>query len=79
MSISYQLREEYVMSGHPTIQQPSRVPEEFDDINDHCALAFEYYENTYADWLDMKDDFEKYRPILEERYSQCVVGKADLS
>jgi kinetochore protein NDC80 len=57
-----------MMSGHPTVQDPSTVPEEFDDINDHCALAFDYYESTYGDWLDMKDDFEKYRSALEERY-----------
>ncbi|KAF8737699.1 hypothetical protein AX14_012469 [Amanita brunnescens Koide BX004] len=64
------LREDYMMSGHPTVQDPSTVPEEFDDINDHCALAFDYYESTYGDWLDMKDDFEKYRSALEERYAR---------
>jgi len=63
------------MSGHPTIQRPSNVPEEFDDINDHYALAFDYYENTYSDWLDMKDDFERYKPTLEERYSQCILQR----
>ena len=62
------LREDYLMSGHPTVRDPSNVPEEFDDINDHGALAFDYYENAYGDWLDMKDDFEKYKVVLEERY-----------
>ncbi|KAF8630067.1 hypothetical protein AX15_003124 [Amanita polypyramis BW_CC] len=64
------LREDYIKSGHPTVQDPSNVPEEFDDINDHYALAFEYYESTYGDWLDMKDDFEKYKTSLEECYAK---------
>ncbi|KAK2460548.1 hypothetical protein APHAL10511_007018 [Amanita phalloides] len=64
------LQKDYMISGDPTVQDPSTVPEEFDDINDHCALAFLYYENTYADWLDMNDDFEKYKSILEERYAR---------
>ncbi|KIL58306.1 hypothetical protein M378DRAFT_170731 [Amanita muscaria Koide BX008] len=65
------LREDYVMSSHPTLQDPSRVPDEFDDAHDHCALGFDYYQSAYAAWLDMNDDFEKYnKPALEERYAK---------
>ncbi|KAF8633723.1 hypothetical protein AX17_004381 [Amanita inopinata Kibby_2008] len=64
------LREDYVLSGHPSVQNPSTIPEEFDDPNDHRALAFDYYEQTYGDWLDMRDDFEKCKLTLEERYAK---------
>ncbi|PFH52374.1 hypothetical protein AMATHDRAFT_56874 [Amanita thiersii Skay4041] len=73
------LRESYLLSGHPTVQDPSNVPEEFDDPNDHRALAFAYYESTYEDWLANIDDFEQYKSALEERYAKKNEGvRADL-
>jgi len=62
------MRNEYMCSGHPTIQDPAHVPEEFDDPFDHKALAFQYLEETYTLWLDLQDDFTEWNQIMEERY-----------
>jgi len=62
------MRTEYLYSGHPTIQDPAHVPEEFDDPFDHKALAFQYHEETYTLWLDGQDDFVEWNQVMEERY-----------
>lgn len=62
------MRNEYLISGHPTIQDSSHVPEEFDDPLDHKALAFLYNEETYTSWLDNQDDFTECNQMMEERY-----------
>lgn len=59
-----------MVSGHPSIQDPASVPEEFDDPLDHKALAFQYIEETYAMWLDRKDDFAEWNEIIEGRYRE---------
>ncbi|PPQ89088.1 hypothetical protein CVT25_006460 [Psilocybe cyanescens] len=64
------MRNEYLISGHPTIQDPANVPEEFDDAYDHKALAFQYHEETYTLWLDLQDDFAEWNQIMEERYQK---------
>ncbi|KAF8969804.1 HEC/Ndc80p family-domain-containing protein [Flammula alnicola] len=64
------MRNEYLFSGHPTIQDPSHVPEEFDDPFDHKALAFQYREETYTLWLDLQDDFSEWNQVMEERYQK---------
>lgn len=64
------MRTEYLYSGHPTIQDPAHVPEEFDDPYDHKALAFQYHEETYTLWLDGQDDFVEWNQVMEERYSR---------
>ncbi|KAF8874629.1 HEC/Ndc80p family-domain-containing protein [Gymnopilus junonius] len=64
------MRNEYMFSGHPTIQDPEHVPEEFDDPYDHKALAFQYQEETYILWLDLQDDFSEWKQIMEERYQK---------
>jgi len=64
------MRTEYLYSGHPTIQDPAHVPEEFDDPYDHKALAFQYHEETYTLWLDGQDDFVEWNQVMEERYSK---------
>lgn len=66
----FQRRNEYLVSGHPTIQDPGSVPEEFDDPLDHKALAFQYIEETYTLWLDLRDDFTDCNVIMEERYRE---------
>jgi kinetochore protein NDC80 len=58
-------------SGHPSIQDPASIPEEFDDPLDHKALAFQYIEETYTLWLDLQDDFTEMNQIMEERYREC--------
>ncbi|TFK42900.1 HEC/Ndc80p family-domain-containing protein [Crucibulum laeve] len=64
------MRNEYLCSGHPTLQDPSTVPEEFDDSYDHKALAFNYYEEAYTVWLDLIDDFVEPNQNLEDRYAK---------
>lgn len=66
------MRNEYSVSGHPTIQDPTQVPEEFDHHLDHKALAFQYIEETYTQWLDLQDDFAEWNQIMEERYREYV-------
>ncbi|KAF8162993.1 HEC/Ndc80p family-domain-containing protein [Crassisporium funariophilum] len=64
------MRDEYLCSGHPTLQDPAHVPEEFDDPFDHKALAFQYNEETYTLWLDLHDDFAESNQAMEDRYSR---------
>ncbi|KAF5386764.1 hypothetical protein D9615_001826 [Tricholomella constricta] len=64
------LRGEYLCSGHPTLQIPTDIPEEFDDPYDHCALAFDYFDQAYTVWLDLIDDFVEPNQYLEDRYAR---------
>ena len=68
------MRDEYLCSGHPTLQDPAHVPEEFDDPFDHKALAFQYNEETYTLWLDLHDDFAESNQAMEERYSEYLLS-----
>lgn len=63
-----QARLQYLDSGHPTLQESTEVPEEFDDPNHHQALAFEYYTDAYGFFLEGADVFEEQDQILENRY-----------
>jgi len=63
------MREHYLCSAHPTLQNPSGIPEEFDDPCDHRGLAFDYYERAYTVWLDLIDDFVEPNQYLEDRYA----------
>lgn len=62
------MRGHYLSSGHPTLQNPSDIPEEFDDPWDHRGLVFDYYEQAYTVWLDLIDDFVEPNQCLEDRY-----------
>ncbi|KAF9451194.1 hypothetical protein P691DRAFT_808373 [Macrolepiota fuliginosa MF-IS2] len=64
------LRDEYFASGHPTLQDTSRIPDEFDDPVDHQAFAFQYYEYAYELWLDGFDEFMQANEDLESRYAK---------
>ncbi|KAF9562162.1 hypothetical protein CPC08DRAFT_817276 [Agrocybe pediades] len=68
------MRDSYLTSGHPTVQDPASVPEWFDDPYDHKALAFQYTEETYTIWLDLQDDFSEWNQALEERYQKRNEG-----
>jgi len=63
-----QARLQYLDSGHPTLQESTEVPEEFDDPSHHQALAFEYYTDAYGFFLEGADVFEEQDQILENRY-----------
>ena len=63
----------YIQSGDPTLQDPDSVPEEFDDILHHQALAFAHYTAAYEVFLDGQDVYpEQERIIIEERYSMYI-------
>ena len=68
-----QLRDEYFSSGHPTLQDTSRIPEEFEDPMDHQALAFQYYEHAYEMWLNELDEFVEANEDLDFRYSKLKI------
>lgn len=60
----------YLASRHPSVHDPSQVPEEFDDPLHHTALAFQFYTSTYSQWLDLQDDFDKHKEVIEARYGE---------
>ncbi|TFK26419.1 hypothetical protein FA15DRAFT_654414 [Coprinopsis marcescibilis] len=64
------LRDSYLDSGHPSVQDVQTVPEEFDEPLDHAALAFGYFEETYQEWLEMRDEFPEPNQRMEDRYAQ---------
>lgn len=59
----------YLQSGDATLQDPDTVPEEFDDMVHHHALAFAHYNSAYEIFLDGQDVYPEQERILEERYS----------
>lgn len=63
-------RDEYLSSGHPTLQFAADVPEEFDQPCDHLTLAFEYYTHSYLVWLDGSDEFPEAKQALEDRFAK---------
>ncbi|KAF9065278.1 HEC/Ndc80p family-domain-containing protein [Rhodocollybia butyracea] len=64
------MKDHYIESAHKTLQDPVSVPEEFQDSLDQRALAFEYYQNAYALWLDGDDDFVEPKQFLQDRYAK---------
>ncbi|KAI0831084.1 HEC/Ndc80p family-domain-containing protein [Trametes gibbosa] len=61
-------REHYMDSRHPTLQDPELIPDEFNDINHHLALAFDHHSRAYVHFLQGQDVFTEEEKILEERY-----------
>ena len=55
-------------SGHPTLQDPTLVPDEFDDMNHHLALALDHNATAYEVFLQGQDVFPEQEKLLEERY-----------
>ncbi|KAF5391330.1 hypothetical protein D9757_002068 [Collybiopsis confluens] len=64
------MKEHYLGGTHPTLQDPANIAEEFYNIMDHRALAFEYYEKSYHLWLDLIDDFVEPKQLLEDRFAK---------
>ncbi|EMD38609.1 hypothetical protein CERSUDRAFT_135519 [Gelatoporia subvermispora B] len=60
----------YLESKDITLQDPSLVPDEFDDMNHHQALALDYYMEAYEVFLQGMDAFPEQDRALEERYAQ---------
>ena len=55
-------------SGNPSLQDPSLVPDEFDDNNHHLALALDHNTTAYEVFLQGRDVFPEEEKLLEERY-----------
>ncbi|KAL0580598.1 kinetochore-associated Ndc80 complex subunit ndc80 [Marasmius crinis-equi] len=64
------MTQDYLDSSHPTLQDPSLVPEEFEDPNHYAALALDYYQECYLMWLDHVDEFVEANQQIEERYAR---------
>ncbi|KAI8998832.1 HEC/Ndc80p family-domain-containing protein [Trametes punicea] len=63
-------REHYMDSRHPTLQDPTLIPDEFDDIHHHLALAFDHNSRAYEVFLQGQDVFPEEEKMLEERYAR---------
>ncbi|OSD02863.1 hypothetical protein PYCCODRAFT_1444929 [Trametes coccinea BRFM310] len=63
-------REHYMDSRHPTLQDPTLIPDEFDDIHHHLALAFDHNSRAYEVFLQGQDVFPEEEKMLEERYAK---------
>ncbi|KAI0340605.1 hypothetical protein BDW22DRAFT_386897 [Trametopsis cervina] len=63
-------RENYLSSQDPTLQEVELVPDEFDDMHHHEALAFEHYIHSYQLFLQGADLFPEQERTLEERYAR---------
>lgn len=60
----------YLESKDVTLQDSALIPDEFDDINYHQALALDHYTLAYEVFLEGKDVFPEQERILEERYAK---------
>ncbi|PIL23804.1 hypothetical protein GSI_13555 [Ganoderma sinense ZZ0214-1] len=63
-------RGQYMTSGHPSLQDPTLVPDEFDDNNHHLALALDHNTTAYEVFLQGRDVFPEEEKLLEERYAR---------
>ncbi|RPD65917.1 hypothetical protein L226DRAFT_183236 [Lentinus tigrinus ALCF2SS1-7] len=64
-------RDQYMNSDDPTLQQPERIPVEFDDnIHHHMALALDHNVSSYERFLEGANDFMDQEKVLEERYER---------
>ena len=63
-----QARLDYLESGDPTLQDEEQVPDEFDDLNHHQALAFAHYIDAYEVFLRGADVYPEQERLIEERY-----------
>ena len=68
--ICMQARESYLTSEDPTLQEVSLVPDEFENIHHHEALAFEHYIESYQLFLQGADLFPEQERQMEERYGE---------
>lgn len=57
-------------SEDPSLQDPSLVPDEFDNMHHHQALAMDYYLDAYEVFLSGQDVYPEQDKALEERYGR---------
>ena len=48
------------------------MPDEFDDINHHLALALDHNATAYEVFLQGQDVFPEQEKLLEERYGTTI-------
>ena len=48
------------------------MPDEFDDINHHLALALDHNAKAYEVFLQGQDVFPEQEKLLEERYGTAI-------
>lgn len=60
-------------SGDATLQDPSLVPDEFDNVHYHQALAMDYYLAAYDVFLSGQDVYPEQDKALEERYGGSMM------
>ncbi|PCH38332.1 hypothetical protein WOLCODRAFT_88019 [Wolfiporia cocos MD-104 SS10] len=65
-----QAKQYYLDSRDPTLQDSDFIPDEFDDINHHQALALDHYTRAYEVFLEGKDLFPEQEAIMEDRYAR---------
>lgn len=65
-----QYRQEYIVSGHTTLQNADNIPDQFNHDHHHLALAYEYYSEAYEKFLEGGDDFPAQDQKLEDRYGK---------
>jgi kinetochore protein NDC80 len=66
-----------MQSGHVTLQNTEAVPEEFNDSDDHQALVFEFYNQSYGLWLDGDDVLTGANEKFENRYGNPSASSGD--
>ncbi|KZP20832.1 hypothetical protein FIBSPDRAFT_741803 [Athelia psychrophila] len=60
----------YLESGHLTLQDANSVPDEFDEPQQHRALACQFYNDAYGVFLAGSDLPEEQKQALEARYAK---------
>ena len=68
--VQFQARLHYLESEDPTLQDAEQVPEQFDDPNQHQALAFAHYVDAYEVFLKGADVYPEQERVVEERYGR---------
>lgn len=59
-------------SCHPTLQDSTLVPDDFDDEHHHQALAMEYYLGAYEVFLLGQDVYPEQDKRLEDHYCKDI-------
>ena len=59
-------------SAHPSLQDPSLVPDEFEDEHYHQALAMDHYLAAYEIFLLGQDVYPDQEKALEDRYGEDI-------
>ncbi|KAI0073301.1 hypothetical protein K474DRAFT_1686267 [Panus rudis PR-1116 ss-1] len=67
-------RFDYMISEDPTLQDPTAVPDEFENIHHHQALAMGYYLAGYEVFMSRQDVYPERDKMLEDCYGMHTEG-----